>query len=200
MGEFATTKIIAQSAVATPLALEASTRYGLATPANEDRNEVPLDVYVYTPGGDAPPENAPSARDVCRLGVRLASLSQFQWQEVTNGKNLALHFVAVHPAVTVEPGATVPKFATVASIPLEDGEETWGVAIDTRLMASFTQPAVNGSTTITVFDIEEDFPPVGKRLFIEGGGFYEVTSIDEETKAIGIKNLGLPGAIVTLAS
>lgn len=250
-------KRIAESTHSTPLADEETTRYGITTPANESRGDAaPIDVYVYTPGGEEPILLAPDPRIVCKDGIRLASLTQFQWQEINNGVALHRWFVAVHPGVTVEPGETVPKFATVASLVIEEDEETGVFAIDTRLRATFTQPEVTapaweadteyeadarvandggklyvcaapgmsassggpsgtgssiadnaaswdyvGETkvTIDVYDQEGAFPEVGQRLFVEGGGWYEIAAIVDE-HLVDVINLGLPGAIVTLAS
>lgn len=252
-------KRIAESTHGTPLASESTSRNGITTPANECRNPegTPIDVYIFTPGGEGEISEPPAARTICQWGVRLASLTQFQWQEMVNGVDLARQFIAVHPGVTIEPGVTIPKFATVTSLALDGGgDETDEIAIDTRLRASFVQPQVTapaweadhyysagdrvtndsgtlyvcvgagtsaasggptgtgeaivdnaaswdsvGTTivTIDVWDQQPDFPNVGERLFIEGGGWYEIAEI-VDGHLVRVINLGLPGAIVTLAS
>lgn len=191
-------KWIAESTHASPLSTTANTQYGITTPENEDST---IDVFLMWQPIAGDPPVGPTAREVCKLGKKLLRYhgNQAQLQEITNGANLAEWWIAVHPAVVVKPGATIDEGATVASLVLDgEGEETEAIAIDTRTVASFVQPAVDSTVVITVYDIEEDFPAVGKRLFVSGGGWYEITARNDN--AVTVKNLGLSGAIVTLAA
>lgn len=186
-------KWIAESGHATPLSETADTQYGITTPENEDPT---IDVFlIHHPGSE------PTARKVCKDGKKLLRYhgNQAQLQEITNGANLAEWWIACHPAIVVPPGATIEAGAAVTSLVLDgEGEETEAIAVDTRLMASFVQPAKNSTVVITVYDIEAAFPAVGKRLFVSGGGWYEITA--RADTAVTIENIGLPGAIVTLAA
>lgn len=63
-------------------------------------------------------------------------------------------------------------------------------ALVTQLAASFTQPAINSSVTITVQDTS--FLSAGAYIYIPGGGFYIITTIVNST-SLTITNLGVVG-------
>lgn len=99
----------------------------------------------------------------------------------------------------IEAGATVAadKLVVVAGYPGDRGENGMnganGKNAFSHMTATFTQPSVGGSTTVSIFDTS--WMVSGQIVYVSTGGWYQVESVSSPWNSAVLKNLGYPPSI-----
>lgn len=182
-------KVIATANEAKPLGTTVDDAFsGIGAPCNRDPVHK---VYLLFSNTNNP---APSADDVVRIGAELDPHEQQQTQYVNEGTPIKDYYVTCHP-LHVESGAIIERGAYVC----DEANASY-----TFILANFTQPAVDANVAVSVLDsavacLSDGGLPVASRVFVAGGGFYDVVSIDSGTQ-VTLKFRGEPGAVVTVTA
>lgn len=182
-------KVIATADEAKPLGTTVEDAFsGIGAPCNRD--PVQRVFLMFSTTNNA----APSAAEVVRVGAELDPHEQQQTQYVNEGTPIKDYYVTCHP-LHVEAGAVIERGAYVC----DEANAAY-----TFILANFTQPAVDANVAVSVLDsavacLSVGGLPVESRVFVAGGGFYDVVSIDSATQ-VTLKYRGEPGAVVTVTA